>query len=327
MEMLDGLDPLHFSGRTILVTGASGLVGSHFLKLFSRLRSVGIQIPRITAVTRSGKFAESNSDLSELDVRVGDLGDWRFVEALPESDLVIHSAGYGQPGKFLHDPFLTMKLNTEVTERLLKKTIGGGEFLFLSTSEVYSGLKTPPFSEHQIGTTNTNHPRAPYIEAKRCGETYVVIAQEQQKIRSVAVRLALAYGPGVKHDDSRVLNEFVRAGLSKRQIKLRDSGNAMRTYVFISDAIRMMVAVLVRGSDSIYNIGGTSRVSILELANCIGKLTESEVILPENECALIGAPEDVYLDLTETLKFVKQKNFVDLETGLSRTIQWHRGIR
>ena len=93
-------------------------------------------------------------------------------------DVVIHSAGYGQPDKFMANPMLTLSLNTLVTEQLLRLVNQNGKFLFVSSSEIYSGLSNPPFKESQSGTTNTNHPRAPYIEAKRTGEAMVAVARK-----------------------------------------------------------------------------------------------------------------------------------------------------
>ena len=99
--------------------------------------------------------------------------------------------------EFMQNPVKTLQLNTSTTLLLFEKLLPGGKFLFISTSELYSGLSHPPFTEQQIGTTNTTHPRACYIEGKRCGEA-IVNAFREQGVNAKSARLALAYGPGTE---------------------------------------------------------------------------------------------------------------------------------
>lgn len=313
-------------GGSVLITGASGLIGTYLLGTLLTARDKGLSIGGITIASRSGNFPKSDLRLSDVDVRTGNLGDWDFVNSLPEADLIIHAAGYGQPGKFMADPMLTIRINTVATEVLLRKTKPGGRFLFISSSEVYSGLESSDYTETQIGTTNTDHPRAPYIEGKRCGEAYVSLASQHLGIRSTSARLALAYGPGVGRTDERVLNHFVRSALTSRKIEMKDSGTAHRTYCYVADAIRMMLSALLLGTESVYNIGGISRTSIRELAVLIGELTGAEVVVPEAGVGLVGAPQDVRLNIDKVLQLVDDKSFVDLRDGLSRTISWYEHL-
>jgi nucleoside-diphosphate-sugar epimerase len=213
----------------------------------------------------------------------------------------------------------------EGTKELIKKVNIGGKFLFISSSEVYSGLKTPPFIENQIGTTNTNHIRAAYIEGKRTGEAIVATAKRLNNIDSKSVRLSLAYGPGTKTGDSRAINTFIRQAITSSQIVLKDDGHAMRTYCYITDAIEMCLNVLDKGANDIYNVAGNSRVSILDLARLIAELTNVKVNLPENSNnSLKGAPEDVWLDLKSTLSLSNKSEFVSLRIGVQNTIKWQK---
>jgi nucleoside-diphosphate-sugar epimerase len=220
---------------------------------------------------------------------------------------------------------LTIALNTTSTLELVKKVRTGGKFLFISSSEVYSGLKTSPFIEDQIGTTNTNHIRSAYIEGKRTGEAIVSTAKRLNNIDAKSVRLSLAYGPGTKPGDSRAINTFINQAITSSQIVLKDDGHAMRTYCYITDAIEMCLNVLDKGANDIYNVAGNSRVSILDLAKLIAELTNVKVNLPENSNnSLKGAPEDVWLDLKSTLSLSNKSEFVSLRIGVQNTIKWQK---
>ena len=257
----------------------------------------------------------------------GDLTDNIFLDSLPKADYIIHAATYGQPGKFMEFPEVTIKLNTTVTLSLLEKNLEkDGRFLFLSTSEVYSGLPTSPYSEDQIGNTLPNHSRACYIEAKRCGEAIINIYR-QKGVAAVSARLSLAYGPGTRNDDRRVLNNFIEKALINKEIKLMDAGLAKRTYCFVSDAVNMMWKIFFEGKECVYNVGGVSSVTILELAQIIGELTNVPVIAPEiKNLAVSGAPEDVRLDLTRFVKEFGEPVFCEMKKGLIKTIEWQSSM-
>jgi len=307
--------------KKILITGASGLVGSYFAQTLQHLITIGEGPSKLFLSSKSGKF-QFNLDPS-TEVIVGDITNLQIFSNLPNLDIIIHAAGYGQPTKFLENPLLTIALNTTSTLELIKKVNSGGKFLFISSSEVYSGLKTPPFIEDQIGTTNTNHIRSAYIEGKRTGEAIVATTKRTRDIDAKSVRLSLAYGPGTKTGDSRAINTFIQQAITSSRIVLKDDGHAMRTYCYITDAIEMCLNVLDKGENDIYNVAGNSRVSILDLARLIAELSNAEVNLPENSNdSLKGAPEDVLLDLTSTLSLSNKSEFVSLKNGVQNTINW-----
>ncbi|OGI69676.1 hypothetical protein A3A09_02995 [Candidatus Nomurabacteria bacterium RIFCSPLOWO2_01_FULL_42_20] len=333
-------------GKQLIITGASGLIGINFLmslKEFSR-KNKKQKLPQITAIFYNDvpKYFKEILNFENLTIKIGDITDQGFVDSFPEGDYIIHAAGYGQPGKFMQDKIKTIAINTAATLYLLKKLKAGGKFLFLSTSEVYSGLSNPPFRENQIGTTNTTHPRACYIEGKRCCEAICNIYFEKG-ILARSARLSLAYGPGTKPGDMRVLNSFIEKGLTGK-IEMMDQGEAKRTYCYVSDAVEMMWNILLFGRQPVYNVGGFSDVTIAGLANKIGKLLNAEVVTPTNEGEegtevsrpnvpphdrkIIGAPDDVRLDMSLAAEeFKKRKNdYVSLDEGLKKTIEWQKEL-
>jgi nucleoside-diphosphate-sugar epimerase len=80
------------------------------------------------------------------------------------------------------------------------------------------------------------------------------------------------------------------------------------------------------GNESVYNIGGISRTSIQELAVLIGEMTGADVVVPEVGMGLVGAPQDVRLDIEKVLRLVDNKSFIDMREGLLRTISWYQQL-
>jgi UDP-glucuronate decarboxylase len=210
------------------------------------------------------------------------------------------------------------------TIETLNKLNQHGKYLFLSTSELYSGLSASPFSENQIGTTNTNHPRSCYIEGKRCGET-LVNAARSGGIHATSGRLSLAYGPGTRRDDARVVNSFIKKAITEGKIEMMDQGNALRTYMYITDAVTLMFKILFFGTMDVYNIGGTSRTTIKNLAEDIGNILGVPVSFPTQTVqGVIGAPEDVCLNMERIEKEFGPLDLISLEEGLKKTISWQK---
>ncbi len=311
------------ASKSILVTGASGLMGSNFLSLFSKL-STKYQGSEVHAVSKSGILPKNISRLSNVKWHIGDLTDKKFLDSLPKVQTLINCAGYGQPIKFSKSKIETIKLNTSSILTLYEKIEENGNFLNYSSSEVYAGSLSSSCKEENIGITETSHPRAAYIESKRMLETILLSHPNENNIRMVALRLALAYGPGVKEDDDRVLNSFIRQALDTSCIRMKDSGSAMRTYCYVSDAIEMSLAALLLGKETIYNIGGNSRVSILELAKIIGEITNSDVITGPESPYLPDAPQDVSVDCSKVLSHLPNKQFVTLEEGVRNLVTSHQ---
>lgn len=323
---LNHIDFSQLHNKKILITGASGLVGTYFLASIVSIIKKSTVSPIVYAVSQSvpEKYWEEIAGAGQCTILKGDLCDDNFVKSIPKVDFIIHAAGYGQPGKFMATPQKTIKLNTTVTQILLEKLNTKGKFLFISTSEVYSGLSNPPFNEEQIGTTNTDHPRSCYIEAKRCGEAIMSVARSQG-IEAKSARLSLAYGPGTKKDDARAINSFIYRALTEHSIAMLDSGAAHRTYCYITDAVKMMWNIILNGKDSLYNVGGVSETTIADLARKIGEMTGATVQIPAaKEQALIGAPADVVLDLEKIRKEFGINDFISLDEGLKRTISWQK---
>lgn len=281
--------------KTCLITGAYGLVGSNICKVLER-------------------------DYPDVEITKLKCDEW-YPNLPPQFDYIIHAAGYGQPQMFGKDKVKTIQINTQVLNGLFILLKKDGKFLFVSSSEIYSGAPSP-HKETDIGTTTPQHPRACYIEGKRCGEAICMAYKEQGYDVKIA-RLALAYGQGTKKGDTRVLNQFIEQALITKEIRLKDDGSAIRTYCYIDDAVEMLLKILFEGKDCVYNVGGISTLTIKDVAEYIGEITKSTVIL--GNTALEGSPDSVKLDLDKYLVEFP-KTFVDFGTGIQKTIEYQKQL-
>lgn len=326
IEICQNIDMMELNNKTIMITGASGLLGANFLASLLCLKAIynfyldfDFRVIGVVNSEQEDWYRELVS-IGGFEIQQGDLGDINFVNSLPNADYIIHGATYSSPQKFTQDALKTIFLNTTVTDELIKKLNSDGKFLFISSSEVYSGNPESKYVETDIGTTSPLHHRACYIEGKRCGEAICKIHKENGKNIKVA-RLCLAYGIGIKQDDSRVLNDFISKGLDG-EIRLRDDGSANRTYIYVSNAIEIMFKILFHGKDFIYNVGGKSETTIRGLASLIAQKLNTTVKYPNNNHTLVGSPDLVNLDMSKVENEFGDMDFLDLSLGLDATIKW-----
>jgi nucleoside-diphosphate-sugar epimerase len=243
------------------------------------------------------------------------------MQNIPQVDYIIHAAGYASPAIFTKQPIDTIQINTETVIKLIQHLKPEGSFLFCSTSEVYKGLYDRPVTEDDIGTTNPQHERSCYIEGKRCGEA-IIHAYRERGIRAMSARISLAYGPGTKKSDGRVLNQFVEQALTKGRIDPLDNGSARPTYCYIDDTIEMLWNILLHGTQEVYNVGGISEISLSLLAQKIGHMTGVRAIIPHSP---EGQPQ-VKMDLTRYQKEFGKTDYVGLDEGLRATIAYQRAL-
>ena len=312
--------------KTILITGASGLLGTYFLATLAHLKQNGVPV-KVIAQVRSVPAPHTAEIIQRGGFQLAQVNvdDHAECSSLPQADVIIHSAGYAQPLVFMANPVATYQLNTTATVTLLQKLKPGGSFLFLSSTEVYNGITNKLVTEADIGTTNPAHPRACYIEGKRGGET-ICHAFRSQGVHATNVRLAMTYGPGIRKGDKRAMNSFIAKALCHGKIELLDAGKAVRTYCYVSDAVELMWQAALHGTQPVYNIGGHSTMTIGELAKLVGQLIGVPVSFPAQSADVAGAPEEVRLDLTRAETEFNKNSYISLEDGLRATIEWQRQL-
>ena len=320
-SILNSIDFLNIKNKTILVTGASGLVGVYIVSCLVKLKNnLNLNIFCCIKNKPTKEFAEI---FNQCNLIVSDITDENVFNELPNFDYIIHSAGYGQPLKFLEDELKTIKLNTSTTLSLFKKLKVDGTFLFISSTEVYSGLNDFNILESSIGNTNTDHPRCCYIEGKRSGEAICHIYSRKGYNVKIA-RLGHTYGPGVKKNDKRVLNSLIDKALIDKKISLLDDGSSIRIFCYISDVCEMLLNILLFGKDITYNVTGNEELSILQLSKIIADKLNVSVDIPFISANLTGSPSIVNASNQKYLNEFHKEKFIKMENGIVNTIEWQK---
>ena len=159
-NIVKNIDFSILQNKKILITGASGLVGFYLTQCVKQLQDeLNIDI-YLSYKNDIPKYLKKYYDFPYTEIKE----DITSIKLEPKYfDVIIHSSGYAQPMKFLDDSLTTIKINTNATINLLDSLKPDGKFLFVSTSELYSGNDSFNITEDQIGTTTPSHSRSCYI--------------------------------------------------------------------------------------------------------------------------------------------------------------------
>jgi dTDP-glucose 4,6-dehydratase/UDP-glucuronate decarboxylase len=315
----------YFKNKKILILGYSGIVGQYFVGFFINLLDTYCSPKSLTLVSKN-KIPDYLNFLKKIksikiiqtDITKNNLKNFKTY------DCIIFSAGYAQPAKFLRNPIETIKLNTIVLNNFITKLNPKGKFLYISSSEIYNKNINKNLSENDIGLTNTDDPRASYIEAKRCGESIINIYKKDYSVDAKSIRLCLAYGPGSKKNDERVLYQFIERSIKNKTLKIHDSGIAKRKYIYILDAIKMMLNIVVYGKHTTYNIAGKETIEIRSLAKKIADIFKINFKANKNNNELKGSPHNISLSIKRYENEFGKISFTRINNGLMKTIHWHK---
>lgn len=275
-----------FQDKTILITGASGMLPSYLVDTFLNLpEDLNVSVICLVrdlqrATNRFGSYIDEN----KLKIICQDISSPINIES--EIHFIVHAASNASPQKFINLPVDTINANILGTINLLnlareKSVIS---FLFFSTSEVYGNLETleDPIDENLFGSIDPMRIRSCYPESKKMGENLCLSYFSQFGVKTKIVRPFHTYGPGFKLDDGRVFADFISDYINHRKIMIKSNGSARRSFCYITDATVGFLTVLLKGEDGqAYNIGNPSEEkSINELAFLVSQL------YPENKCQI-----------------------------------------
>lgn len=320
-NIIDKIEVEKFKDKTILLTGSSGLIGFYILTILDSIckeQNITVYAQYHLQLPAFDNIYNENIKFIQLD-----LSNFSEYSKIPRADIIIHTAGYAQPLKFIENNLSTLQINVAGTIALLKCLNENGSFVFLSSTEIYSGLSQPPFNEKMIGTSTTLHDRASYIEGKRGGES-ACFMMFKKGINAKSIRLGDIYGMGNRINDKRAIYEFMRKGIQDKKIDLLDSGSAIRTYCYVSDAVELIFKALFNGKEPIYNVAGKDIVTISTLAKKIGKILNVPINIPTLESGVIGAPKNLSVDVSLIQNEFNKNDYISLDEGLKRTIMWQK---
>ncbi|MEO0281007.1 MAG: UDP-glucuronic acid decarboxylase family protein [candidate division WOR-3 bacterium] len=241
---------------------------------------------------------------------------------------IFHLASMASPKFYQKYPLETLKTNFIGTMNILeiaKKS--GSKFVLSSTSEIYGDPLVHPQNENYWGNVNPIGLRACYDEGKRVAETLTFEYYRNFNVKVKVCRIFNTYGEYMSKDDGRVVSNFIVQALGNNDITVYGDGTQTRSFCYIDD----LIDGIVKLSDSDLNftgpvnLGSDEEIRIIDLAQMIIKLTKSR-----SKIVFRDLPTDDPVkrkpDLTLARKVLKYKNRVPIEVGLSRTIQYFRGV-
>ena len=302
---------------TCLVTGGAGFLGSH---LCDELLARGNRVICVDNLeTGSLSNIEHIRDADRFVYLGIDIIEPYFVEE--EVDFVYHLASPASPIDYLRLPLHTLKVGSYGTHHTLGLAKAKrARFLIASTSEVYGDPQEHPQSESYWGHVNPIGPRGVYDEAKRFAEALTMAYHRQQGVDTAIVRIFNTYGSRMRPHDGRAIPTFLRQALANRPITVFGDGSQTRSFCYVSDLIRGIIALSESGLHNPVNIGNPDEFTLLELAETVKELTgsDSEIIY---EALPVDDPKQRKPDISLAQKLLGWSPEVSLRDGLQRTIE------
>lgn len=266
-----------FSQKRVLITGATGLIGSCMadaLLLANEECGANIEI-YAAGRSESGMRARFGAAMDDPRFHFVAYDACKPVNFDFTVDYIIHAACSAHPMAYAADPVGTMQANLIGTMQLLEyvKTCPGARFLFLSTGETYGENPEFPegFSEDSHGYVNPMNPRSCYPESKRAAETLCASYAKQFGVEALVARLCHVYGPTITASNSRADAQFLRNALAGEDIVMKSAGSQIRSYCYAADAVSAILTILEKGvSGEAYNVANRTSVhSIREYAQLL----------------------------------------------------------
>lgn len=322
------------AGRTVLITGATGLVAGYLCEfLLLRNRLMGGEPTRVTALVRDPSKARRRfgeyADSAEVEFRLQDMAA-PFAH-LPRCDLLVHAAGTASPRRFASDPVGTYSATVLGTHQLLAhaERTGTEGFLLLSSGAVHGAVpgSATVIDERTMGVIDPLDPYACYAESRRMAETMCAAWTRQHGLPTRIARLGHSYGPGLRRDDDRAFAEFVYAVHDGRDIVLRSDGRAVRPYCYLADVTDALMRILLMGDDGeAYLVAyPEASCSVLELATFLASVDPARrlAVRTENVSSMrdvVNRDPQRALDVSK-LRALGWQPRIGYEEGFRRTLR------
>ncbi len=313
-------------GSNILVTGATGLIGSCVIEVLMSRPGKDYQVyasGRNEARAKE-RFREYEGDEAFHFIR------YDVMEPLDSDidfDYIIHAASNASPNYFATKPVEVMKSNLNGVCNLLDYGLHHGlkRLLFVSTGEVYGEGDGRVFTEDYSGYVDPVSPRSCYPSSKRAAETLCVAYSQEYGADVVIARPSHIYGPNFTETDNRVYAQFIRNVLNGEDIVMKSTGSQYRSWCYVVDCASALMHILLKGENrQAYNVAdASSNISIKELAEMIAEIGSKKVIM-----ALPDAIEKVGYNVVTRSVFCTKKTEAlgwsisgDMKSKLITTIQ------
>lgn len=334
----NGLDLSRLHGKTILVVGATGLIGSCVVDVLMQnpKRNYKVIASGRNRERAQKKFAAYWDDahfcFAEIDVTQSvernlksQVSEEAYM-AMQHVDYIIHAASNASPNFFRQNPVEVMLANIEGVKHLMQYGLAHGmrRMVYVSSGEVYGEGDGTAFTEKSSGYVDCASVRACYPSSKRAAETLCMSYMSEYGADVVIARLSHTYGPGFTASDNRVYAQFIRNVRNGEDIVLRSKGEAFRSWLYVVDAAHALLRLLQDGEcGQAYNVANAeSNISIRQLAELIAGKAHRKVVFDIPEDAQQGntTPITRATFCTDKMEALGWKPLFDVETGFAHTL-------
>lgn len=310
-------------GKTVLVTGGSGMIGKAMIDMM--LRKADCRI----VVTGRDKVKVHERLGGHVTFLKWDISREHFPGISGPVDYIIHLASNTHPIAYVTDPVGTIVMNVSAAKELLDLAVEKGcrRFVYASSVEIYGQNRgdVDSFDEGYCGYIDPNTLRAGYPESKRCGETLCQAYIRKHHLDVVIPRIARVYGPTLLKSDTKAMSQFLFNALSGKDIVLKSEGKQFFSYLHVDDAVDGILTVFLNGEcGEAYNIADEkSDVMLRNIAEHIAKICGCKVLYEiPNETEAAGFSPVMRACMNgDKLKRLGWKAKYDIYSGLEQTIR------
>lgn len=265
------------TGKTVMVTGASGMIGTYLMCTLMKLnetKNAGIHI--IGVVRNVNKVDKDIRNHPSVQIISHDVTEPMEVEE--DVHYIIHAASPASPQIMKDNPVGTIAANTLgafYTLQLAHEKKAEG-YMFISSREIYGQPSEGQefFYEDTYGFVDPLDPRSCYPEGKKAAETMCASFHAQYGMNVKVARPAHTYGPGMTIYDGRVQADFLKNVINNENIIMKSEGTSIRTYTYIRDVASGIFYALLNGTEMVYNIADkNAKISIRGLAELLVRIT------------------------------------------------------
>ncbi|MDR6758651.1 UDP-glucuronate decarboxylase [Mycoplana sp. BE70] len=313
--------PNAFGGKTVLVAGGAGFLGSH---LCDALLGLGHHVvcvdsfltgsfENIAPLQNHPRFSVVRHDICEP-----------LAAMIAPLHQIYNLACPASPPRYQADPIHTMLTSVAGTTNLLKLAVQHqAAFLLASTSEIYGDPEQHPQDESYWGHVNCTGPRACYDEGKRAAEALCFDSLRAGSVDARVVRIFNTYGPRMQPDDGRIVSNLIVQALRGEPLTIFGSGQQTRSFCYVSDLVDGLIRLMnVEPNPGLpINLGNPGEFTIAELAEMVLARvpTRSKIVhrpLPTDD------PKRRRPDISRAKELLAWEPKVVLAEGLEHTVAW-----
>lgn len=306
--------------KTVLITGGAGFIGSHLCEKMLHKNYFVICLDNFF----SGNLENIKPFLKDKNFRLKVHNVSNYINVAGKIDYVLHCASLASPKDYMDFPIPTLKvgsLGTHNTLGLAKKK--KAVFMLFSTSEVYGDPLVHPQKESYWGHVNPIGVRSCYDESKRFAEAITMAYHRVHKLNTKIVRIFNTYGPKMRHDDGRVVPNFIYQALRNLPLTVYGKGQQTRSFCYIDDLTEGLLRLMVSAENEPVNLGNPCEFTIMQLVKLILKLTDSKSKIKYEKMPQ-DDPKQRQPDITKAKRILNWKPEISLKDGLSQTIPWFK---